>query len=463
MRRANHLDRNPKPPTGGARRPLAGLLLALAAVAAAAQSPPASDQHAITLAEALREIEAHSSAAVTASLDVNTAREATKRAEASFKPSVALSGGYQLRDHKIIGSLAGLEVPESESSFFTGELDATQLLWDGGRRSSVLSGSRSVEQATTLRGQADVRAVQLQGLTAYMGVLAIKAQRRVVAQRLTSLEDHLREVHDLFDHGVVARNDLLETEVRLRLVQDQVGRLDNGEAVALQTLNRQMGRRPEESLAVLDRLPSPPPLPGDGQDLKKRAAGANPQLLALRARLKSQEDAVAVARDESAPTVFAQASHTYQQNRYLLYPNANLLFLGVSWQAYDGGARLAGVRQAEFAAQRTRQEIADLQRALDIQVEQAYREYGQALKEAATAEVNVKAAEENLRIEEDQYKAGLARTTDVLDAESVLADSRFSLVNQHYRAYLSQGTLLAVAGEDLAAFFATVGGGGQER
>ena len=72
------------------------------------------------------------------------------------------------------------------------------------------------------------------------------------------------------------------------------------------------------------------------------------------------------------------------------------------------------------------------------------------------------AAEENLRIEEDQYKAGLARTTDVLDAESVLAESRFALVNQHYNAYLKQGALLTAAGGDLATFFAGVGSRGQE-
>jgi len=261
----------------------------------------------------------------------------------------------------------------------------------------------------------------------------------------------------------VARNDLLATEVRLRVVQDQNGQLDNGEAVALQTLNRLMGRTAAEPLALPASLPAPPPLPGPLDELKKRSSDANPQLLALRARLKAQEDVVSMRRSESFPTLFAQASHTYQQNEYLVYPHANFLFLGVSWDAYDGGRRRAGVREAEAATARTREEIADLERRLAIQVEQAYREYNQARREAETAGTNVKAAEENLRIEEDQYKAGLARSTDVLDAESVLAESRFSLVNRHYDAYLKQGVLLAAAGEDLPAFFTGVGSKGQEQ
>ena len=70
-----------------------------------------------------------------------------------------------------------------------------------------------------------------------------------------------------------------------------------------------------------------------------------------------------------------------------------------------------------------------------------------------TAAENVKASEENLRIVEDQYKEGLSRTTDVLDAESVLAESRFSLAERRYRAYTKQAALLAALGEDLPAFY----------
>jgi len=435
----------------------------LAAAAGAQQPPPTAQPPTLTLAGALRDVAARSTAAVTATLDVDIARTGTARAEAAYRPSVSVSAGYELRDHEIVARFGTLAAPSTERNFLTGEIDATQLLWDGGRRASALASSRALEQATMAQGEASVLASQLDGLHAYIRVLVLKAQRGVLAQRVASLQDHLREVQDLFDQGVVARNDLLATEVRLRVVDDQVNQVNDGEAVALQGLNRVMGRNPTDPLALPQSLPSPPPLGVGVAELKRRAADANHRLLALRARLKAQEDVVALRRADSAPTVFAQASHTYQQDKYLVYPNANFLFLGLSWQAYDGGARKAGVSEAEFAAARTRQEIADLQRRLEIEVEQAFRGYEQALRQAATAETNVKAAEENLRIEEDQYKAGLVRTTEVLDAESLLADSRFALVNQHYDAYLTQGAVLAVAGEDLPTFFAAVGSAGQEQ
>lgn len=441
----------------GRSRPF-GIALATAFLAASAiaQAQLAQGGPELSLAEALREIAARSTVAVAAGLDLDAAKENTRRVQGSYYPSVSLSTGYVLRDHEVIAKFGALQAPETERNFSVAEVDATQLVWDGGRRSSTMRSSRSAEDATAMQGQADVRTAQLEGMGTYLGILAFKAERRVLAQRETNLKDHLREVRDLFDQGVVARNDLLSTEVRLRSVQDQAGRVDNDEAVTVQALNRLMGRSPGEPLILPGELPSPPPLPVRLEDLTKRAAEGNRQILALRARLKAEQDTVAMRNADSYPTLIAQASHTYQQNRYLLYPNANVLFLGLNWQAYDGGIRQANVREAEIAVAKTQQEIADLHRQLAIRVDRAYLDYLQALREAVTAETNVKASEENLRIVEDQYRAGLAKSTDVLDAESTLAESRFALVNQHYNAYLKQGTLLAVADEDLPTFYANL-------
>jgi outer membrane protein TolC len=433
-----------------------GVVLAMVSRGAHAQTTPPSGPSELTLASALREIAANSSASVMAGLEVAAARENTKHIQAAYYPTVSLDVGHLNRDHQVVARFGALSAPELERDFFEGEIDATQLLWDGGRRSSGLKAAQTLEGAAARRGEASVRSTQLEGLKTYLQILVHKAQRLVVAQRTASLQDHLREVRDLFDQGVVARNDLLATEVRLRTVKDQNSQLDNAEAVAAQALNRLLGRSPSDALVLPAALPSPPPLSASLDELKRRAVGRNQQVLALRARAAAEEAAVKARQADSYPTVIAQLSHTYQQNQYLVYPNANVLFFGLNWQAYDGGARKSGVREAQFAAAKTAQEILDLERALQIQVEQAYRDYQQALKEAGTAETNVTAAVENLRIEEDQYKSGLARTTDVLDAESVLADSRFALVNQHYTAYLKQGMLLDASGEDLPEFFATV-------
>ncbi len=447
---------------GSAWRPRGARLACLALVAslalpgsggARAEEPPQAPA-VITLPEALRAAASQSQAAVAAGLDVRAAEEQTVRAKAAYWPILSASGNWQGRDHEVVAIFGTFEVPTTLKNFFTAEADVTELLWDGGRRSAALAISRGGEAATTLKGKADVQAAQLQGLGAYLRVLLLKAQRRVVDQRIASLEEHLRVAQDQYDQGLVARNDLLGTEVRLRVVKDQVTEIANGIAVATQTLGRLMGRPADETLTLPESLSSPPPLPDGLEGLKQRTAESNPRLQALRASLQVNESTVKARKGEIWPSFYAQYAHTYQQNDFLAYPNANVFYVGLSWQVWENGSRRAAVRQAEIASRKTESEIAELARSLDTEVDQAWRDLAQAKREAETARLNVKAAEENLRIEEDQYKAGLTRTLDVLDAESTLAESRFSLVNQHYTAYLKEGLLAAAAGLDLEAVFA---------
>ncbi len=432
---------------------LVALLLGVPAARAAAPGGGAS----LSVSEALRVAGEHSLAADRSGLQLQAAAEGVKQAHASYFPLVSLSGGRYERDHAVVAKFGALNAPTTNRGYWSFEVSVREVLWDFGRRSSSLSGARKRESAVGASGRADVTGAQLAALRAYLGVLGIGERRVVVSERVRSLQDHLRVAQNLYKEGVVARNDLLQTEVRLRDVQDQAAQLKDQEAVAKQSLNRLLGRDPGAALELPAHLPPPPPLDAADDALQARALEGNPQVVALQEKLASEREAVAVRQDDRKPVVFAEAAHTYQQNDYLVYPHANVLFLGASWDAYDGGARKARIREAEVATELTSRDLTEAKRGVAIEVDRALRAYRQALREAATARVNVKASEENLRIVEDQYRAGIANSTDALDAEAVLAASRFSLVDRHYQAYAEQAAALAAVGEDLPAFYDTIG------
>ena len=444
----------------GSRAPRTGrlaftlpLLLAAAPLLGESGSPVP-----MTLSDVLEAAAEGSHASAAARLDVESARESTKKARAAYLPSFGVSGGWFGRDHEVVATFdtpfGALAAETTQKNFFVGDVTLSQLLWDGGRRSSALKASRIGEEAAAMRGRADVVGAQLEALSAYLRILVLKAQRRVVEQRVANLEGHLREAQDLYDQGLVARNDLLGTEVRLRTVKDQLGQIENGIAVSAEGLNRLMGRDPGEPLLLPDSLPNPPELTESLREMKRRLPDRSPALLALAARLGAESQLAELRRRDDLPSLFARASHEYQQNQYLAYPQSNVLFVGLAWSAFDGGARDALRRQADLAVEKTEREIREARRTFEIELDRTFRDYEQALREADTARSNTVAAEENLRIVEDQYRAGLGRTTEVLDAESVLAETRFAVASQHYTAYLRQGSLLGAAGLDLAKSFA---------
>ena len=415
------------------------------------------------LPRALRLAAEHSQSAETARASLAGAREETAQVQGLYWPEVQVQGGYWTTDHRPellsqpmrIGPLTvpPQVFPTSDSQAWRYRASVHYLLWDFGRRSEALSASRAREEAVARSGGADLLKAQSDVAARYFTLLNLKAQKRVLTQRRQALETHLGHAQALFEQGVVARNDLLRTEVALRAVGDAEQALDQACASTLEGLNVAMGLPPGTAQDLPETLAGPPELPWDEAACRARARERNEAVRAARARTRALSDQAAYRRRDFLPTLGAEASHSYGQNSFLTHEHETSLFVGLSWKLFDGGIRTARVRQAEAETGRARRDLQEAERQAETAAAAALRAFRQSLREVGTARLNVASAEENLRMVGDQYQEGLVRNTDVLDAESVLAESRSALEDRRYRAYAQQAVLLAVLGEDLPAFF----------
>ncbi len=439
---------------------LMALLLAGTALAGQVHPAQAAGGGTVTLSQALKAVVSSSHAAKVAKLDAAEARSRTRAVRSRELPSVGLTGGFVDRDSELVAVFGPFTAPLGGDTYWQYQVTATYLLWDGGVRRSSIEASRAGERVAERAGAAAVTRTEIEGLDAFLRAVGARARGQAVAKRIDAVKAHLAEVKDLFSQGMVARNDLLETQVRLRQVEDESSAAGDDESVATRTLARLMGRDPSRHLQLPGSLGLPPPLRWTKKQLLEAAIKESPEIRVVEARLEAAEKRAEVSRRDGMPQVLTEFSHTYEENPYLLYPNANVLFLGVRWNVFDGGARAAKRRMAGLETAKARQDMIEAKRRVRNQLDAAYRAYRRALREARTAAQNVASAEENLRIEEDQYKVGMVRTTDVLDAEALLAASRFELIARHESAYARQGRLLLLAGRDLAAFYR--GGKGEE-
>ncbi len=446
------------PPSPAAVLAAVLLLAAILPTAAAGAAPPAEAGADTTgrldLETALVLAGRQSQAAVAGAAHEVRAAADVARARAAWWPSLDLQGTYTMRDHAVLAGNMGFTFPVQDKRNAQYQVSASEVLWNGGRRALAVDVAERRLDQRRAEAQADVQQAQLAVLDSYLGVLELAGRTRVLDASLAALRAHHRVVSDLYDQGLVARNDLLETEVRARQVQDARVASEDARAVAVQDLNRRIGRDPRTPSALADSLPAPPPLPVGLDSLIAAARRDNSVLRAAAARVAADRAAADLARRAWWPAFFLTASHSYTESAYLVYPHVNALVAGVSWNAFDGGARAADVRRAEASLTLAGRERLELERQIDVAVDQAWRQWRQALREEETARANVAAAAENLRIVRDQYRAGVARSSDVLDAEAMLSRSRFEVVTRHYATYRAQGSLLVAAGWDLADFHA---------
>jgi len=434
--------------------------------------PGALRAGSLSLPEAMRQAARTSFRAEGARLERAKAREETSQIRSLYLPELHFQGGHLNleKQPRILSApvsigpldLGGITIPRMDLGTLVNPLGDTSswrykvslqyLLYDFGRRERALAASRARETAIGLREEGGIRRTQAEVAQQYVGLMHLKAQRRVLSQRRKALEDHLKSVRALFEQGMVARNDLLRTEVALRSLGDAERALDSAESGARDNLNVAMGLEPTATLDLPDDLDAPPGLPWDETACRVRAAQSSEGVKALRARLKALESQVVLQRRDYAPNLVAEAFHAYEQNSYSVHPHSNGLYLGLSWKVFDG-ARASRVRQSLSEFELGRREVQEAERQAGNTAAAAYRDLQVALRELKTSEANVAAAEENFRIVEDQYREGLARSTDALDAEALLAESRFGLAARRYRAYALQAALLATLGEDLPAFY----------
>ncbi|HPF35404.1 MAG TPA: TolC family protein [Candidatus Krumholzibacteria bacterium] len=422
------------------------LLTCLAAPSARAEAP-------LGLGEALRLVADQSHAAMRAEADATAAAAEVDGARAGWWPHVSAEGSYTTRDNPVevgVGPVSFQQMPQSNGQY---GVAARELLWAGGRRGLAVDAARERERAVLARGDAGVRAAQLGLVDAYLDAIELGGQMQVLQARLASLEGLHAAVADLLREGLVARNDLLQTEVRQREVADAAASVADARGLARADLNRRLGRAGAEALTLPDSLPPAPELPASREALTAAAAAANPELAAADAVLQASRAAALLAHRAWTPEVFLTLSHGWQENEALIHPTVNAAALGVSWDLFDGGARKAAARAADArvtAADRDRVEAA---RGAELAVASAWNAWLRSRREAATARTNVAAAAENLRIVSDQYRNGLARAADALDAEALLASARFTELTRRHAAYRAQARLLAAAGYDLAAFY----------
>ncbi len=437
------------------------LLIIASPVAAWAQAAD-STSAPLDLGTVLDLAGAGSRAAAQAGSDLDAAEAVIRKAKANWWPSVDLDAKYLVHDNAIEAQAGAFRFPTSEKASGQYELSARELLFDGGRRGLAVTQAERQADAVRSAGRADVQQTQLDAMDAFLTALELAGRRHVLEQRLAALKAHQKVVSDLYDHGLTARNDVLETGVRVREVEDRIAAVQNQREVAARDLNRKLGRDPQPSPTLPDSLPPPPPLSADRQTLLADATQENARVRAAADRLAASRATVNLARRMWIPSLFVGASHAFQENQYLVHQFVNTIMAGVSWNVFDGGARSADVMRAEAGATAAVRDQVEVQRAVAVAVDAAWMSWDQTRREERTARANVDAARENLRIVEDQYQNGVARSSDVLEAEALLAQSRFDVITRYYATYRAQADLLVAAGRDLVAFYGGAGSGAGE-
>lgn len=286
---------------------------------------------------------------------------------------------------------------------------------------------------------------------AYFGILQAKHFVEVANQALTSVEDHLKVVKNLYNEGLVAKYDLLRAEVAHSEAKQLLITAKNSLSLAKAGFVTVLGEdfNPEEVDVEEIEVEEDDIQNLKLEDLIEEGYRNRPEILQLSTSIKMAEEAIKLARTNTRPILALVGNYDYKKGDRTpidWYDTWNIT-LALSFPFFDSGSTLAKVKQAKHQLNFTKNGLELLKQGIALEVRSAYFDLISAKEKIETARKNIETAEESLKIANERYKNGIGTQVEVTDARTSLTQARTSYYNAIYEYQISFAKLEKATGK----------------
>ena len=278
----------------------------------------------------------------------------------------------------------------------------------------------------------------------YYNILQCRNLIKVYEDNVETLQAHLDQVNAQYRVGTVAKSDVLSSEVQLANAQQSLVTAQNNYDVAVATLNNFIDLPTDTVLEIKDELKyTKYDLDMDvctNYALLNRADG-----LAAYYNVKQAEASVSSAKAGNLPTVNASGSKAIAGERPFRtdHTSSDVWSVGITanWNIFDNGVTAANIHAAEANLLKAQEASAQTDEKIRLDVRTAILNLRAAEKNIQTTKVSVSKAEEDYKIAQVSYNAGVGTNLNVMDAEEKLTSARTNYYTALYKYNTSKADL----------------------
>jgi outer membrane protein TolC len=441
---------------------IAVLASAVPAAGQSPQAPPATLDRPVperlTLAEALsRAIEtSHLLAEMRARQSASEAVLA--QSKSASLPVFSVEAGYSRTNHVAV---FGFPAPDGTFKIIYPDIpdnwrSRVGMVWPiyTGGRTGALERAADAERLATGKDLEDVRAdLRLETTASFWSLVTATESVRVVRESVTRVEAQLHDVKAKFDAGFLPPNDVLSVQARVAREHSLLIEAENQRDSARAELARLIGARVEaefEPDATLD-VPTQPAAPSTALADQAKAGRADRQALMLRTR--EADERVEAARAAYRPQVATNASYDYAHPNPAIFPRQDnwqpswILGVNATWTLWNGGRTAAEVAEARSQSTAIRERLAELDTQISLQVRQRQLDVTSASAAIGPAVEGVTSAAEARRVVQERFSAGVATTTDLLDAQQDELEAELTRTRALANVKLAEARLARALGQ----------------
>lgn len=328
-------------------------------------------------------------------------------------------------------------------------LSLTMPIYTGGQLEGAIKAADLAMNANELGLELCKQQVKAATMSAYYQALQAKNQIKVAQDSVNTLTEHLKNVNAQYTVGTVAKSDVLGTQVQMANAEQNLINANNSYDVAIASLNNVMGLPTDTELNLTDSLDYNVyeiPL----EECTAYARSNRPDVLIADYQVAIAEAGVQQARAGYMPKVSAQASKSWagdspfgSEETDQRYGQNNNWTAGLvlSWDIWDNNVTQSKVNQSKAAVAKAEAAAENTRQSGDLEVRTAYLNLKAAEKSINTTQVAVDKAQEDYKIAQVRYAAGVGTNLDVMDAEEKLAQAQTNYYTALYNYNSSKAAL----------------------
>lgn len=279
--------------------------------------------------------------------------------------------------------------------------------------------------------------------TGYFNMLNATNMKALRQESVDRLQAHLDNVIAQYNVGIVARADVLRSEVELANAQQNYITASNQYDVAEATLNNIIGTPLGTTLLLKDRLQYEP-YENDMAYCLAYSEQHRPELKQAEYAIDSAEAALVVARSGHMPKVYANASNNWGGNGSD-WPGDDdenwSVGVTASMNVFDSGVTWSKIHAAQENLAKAKESQRQIKDNVELEVRTDYLNLREAEKRITTTQVAVASAEEDYHIAVVRYQAGVGTNIDVMDAQEALTQAKTNYYQALYNYNTSKAAL----------------------
>ncbi|MHB2020161.1 MAG: TolC family protein [Candidatus Xenobia bacterium] len=411
--------------------------------------PPDVPSRPLTVAEAVAIALRHQPSVGQAAANIQASSGHTEQVASAGRTTAALSGTYTGIDTVLNptqqqgggggGALQAAQFGVRSNLGYSQTVAVRQLIFDFEHTRNLVRQAQSLESsamATLTQTQNNLMLTVKQDFyTLQQDEALVKVDQANVADQ----QQHLAQAQAQYKAGVGLPLDVVQAQAAVAQAILNLKTAEVNADTARVTLLQAMGIDPRTPFVTAEsKEPDPPTL--DVNKLVDLAVAQRPETVGALLVVDADQHAINAAYSTNSP-VLSATSDILSFPFGTGYEHEMTAGIQVDWPFADGGLTRGAVKQAKANLDSAVYQLQIAREGVLADVSSSYLQLTTAQQSLATAAVGVASADEQLRLAQGRYKAGLGIALDVLDAEAALLQAQTTQVNAQFAVEQAKAAL----------------------